>query len=161
MNAVRERHIGKLINSRAKFDEGFTLIELLVVIIIIGILAAIAIPTLLSQRQKAVDASMKQDLTTVATEENTYFVDNPTYVAISTFSGNTTVGADTVALSTGNTAQAVINNNGTAFCVSISNPKGSRTGSGGTGYWVYVSDMGGFQSGGTYASACPAAAGSW
>jgi len=52
-----------------KQDEGFTLIELLVVIIIIGILAAIAIPVFLNQRKKGVDASLKSDLRTVAEAE--------------------------------------------------------------------------------------------
>ena len=49
-----------------KEEEGFTLIELLVVIIIIGILAAIAIPVFLSQKSKGYEASMKSDLRTVA-----------------------------------------------------------------------------------------------
>ena len=59
-------------------DEGFTLIELLVVIIIIGILAAIAIPVFLNQRQKGYDAQTKSDLRNLATAEETYLTDNPT-----------------------------------------------------------------------------------
>jgi prepilin-type N-terminal cleavage/methylation domain-containing protein len=58
-------------------DQGFTLIELLVVIVIIGILAAIAIPVFLNQRKKGVDASLKSDLKNAATAVETYATDNP------------------------------------------------------------------------------------
>jgi type IV pilus assembly protein PilA len=60
-------------------EEGFTLIELLVVIIIIGILAAIAIPVFLNQRQKGYDAGIKSDLRNAATAEETYLTDNDQY----------------------------------------------------------------------------------
>jgi type IV pilus assembly protein PilA len=61
---------------RAQDESGFTLIELLVVILIIGILAAIAIPALLGQKSKAYDSSAKTVAQTAQTAMETYSTEN-------------------------------------------------------------------------------------
>jgi type IV pilus assembly protein PilA len=71
--------LARLRKMQEENEEGFTLIELLVVIIIIGILAAIAIPVFLNQRQKGYDAGIKADLRNAATAEETYLTDYGSY----------------------------------------------------------------------------------
>ncbi|ACV09000.1 prepilin-type N-terminal cleavage/methylation domain-containing protein [Jonesia denitrificans] len=126
--------VAKAMNEKEK---GFTLIELLVVIIIIGILAAIAIPVFMNQRQKAVDSSVRSDLRTLATQVEDFWVENQAYPT-----DQTEFDAMGVATSTGNTF--VYTNDGQSYTIVGTNDNGdaASTAEGGI---TYNSAAGGLQ----------------
>lgn len=138
--------LARIRKSMDEKDQGFTLIELLVVMIIIGILAAIAIPVFLNQRKKAVDSSIKSDLRTVANQEETNFTDTQAYVKIAALTATPTIGS-AVKLSPNNQILVLLNAGGDGYCVQGHNASDSHD-------WVYESDNGGLQPAATVA--CPA-----
>ncbi len=114
--------------------KGFTLIELLIVVVIIGILAAIAIPKFSNTKEKAYVAAMKSDLRNLVTAEESYFADNLAYGSIANIgTGYSSSAGVTVATSavtaTGWSASAT--HTGTAQACTIALGAAAGTGSAG------------------------------
>ena len=111
---------------------GFTLIELLVVMIIIGILAAIAIPVFLSQRTKAQDSAAKADVSTIGKEIATYYVDGVgAPVLTQSAGGRYLIGTDDIGKSSKNVSLLLTLTTGsfvsaTKWCVDVTNSEGSQ-----------------------------------
>ena len=78
-NPYRGAHMVTRRWARSENEQGFTLIELLIVVVIIGILAAIAIPKFANTKEKAIVASMKSDLRNLASTQESYWVENRVY----------------------------------------------------------------------------------
>jgi type IV pilus assembly protein PilA len=114
-------------------DEGFTLIELLVVIIIIGILAAIAIPVYLNQRNKGYDAAAKSDAKALANLQEAHLTDNSAYADVDATSGTPTGITDFKPTDGVKTMATAVGSTG--FCI-VSESKSGK-------YFMYDSGAGG------------------
>jgi len=102
--------------------KGFTLIELLIVVVIIGILAAIAIPKFANTKAKAYVASMKSDLRNLVTAEEAYFADSVKYSAATSCTTPPTAGTVNYCVTTGNTLGAIgLAGGASGWSVTISN----------------------------------------
>ena len=144
--------LARLQKSMKEKDQGFTLIELLVVIVIIGILAAIAIPIFLNQRKKGVDASLKSDLKSAALSVETLITDKPNATETELKAVLST--AATFVPSSGNTI-GLTGDAISGYCITGSNPgstKGQATPIVPANQFFYSSTKGGLQA--STATAC-------
>jgi type IV pilus assembly protein PilA len=123
-------------------EEGFTLIELLVVIVVIGLLAAIAIPVFLGQRTRAYDGTAKTDVRNIATAEEAYLTNHGSYGSFAAIAAD----GQSLKVSHDVTVKLVRLDGVNGYCLAAQHAGSSEV-------WYYDSESGGLQSKGT--AACP------
>jgi type IV pilus assembly protein PilA len=106
-------------------DTGFTLVELLVTMLVIGVLAAIALPVFLVQREKAHDAAAKSDATTLGKEVATYYVDHTSAPTLALAAGHYVLAGSDLGPSSSNVALGSSNFVDAAhWCIDVVNADG-------------------------------------
>lgn len=100
-------------------ERGFTLVELLVVVAIIGVLAAIAVPTYVGQQDRAKDTAAQAELRTAATAQQLFFTENDSYA------GDTASLAD-YGYRPGDQGATVVSGGGNSYCMEAAGGDTSR-----------------------------------